>query len=192
MSDFAGWLIASCWIIFLIFIVISAFSAKRTVATDRYWIWGWRGLTIIIVAFLLLGYSVPLPSFVTDTSLWPHSLLVNVIADIIVLLGLIVALWGRITLGRNWNMYPSLQGHHELIEAGPYVYVRHPMYSGLVLMLLGTVIWYGTLPGFIFFAVCVFGTWLKWSREEKILTKHFGQNYLDYQKRVRALIPFIW
>jgi protein-S-isoprenylcysteine O-methyltransferase Ste14 len=192
MNDFAGWFIVWCWIVFLVFILISAFSAKRAVATDRYWIWGWAGLTVVAGLFLLLGYTVTLPSFVASVTLWPQGLFVNIITDIIVLLGVFIALWGRVTLGRNWNMYPSLQEHHKLIETGPYAYVRHPMYTGLVLMLLGTVIWYGTLAGFIFFAACVLGTWLKWSREETILIRHFGQSYLDYKRRVNAIIPFVW
>jgi len=105
--------------------------------------------------------------------------------------GLIIALWGRIVLGRNWNIHPGLKENHELIERGPYAYVRHPMYSGLCLMLLGTVLWCGNTAGYLLFFASLLGVWFKLRQEEKILTRHFGESYLSYKARVKALIPFI-
>lgn len=187
------WLIIGCWAIFLIFIVVSAFSKKRTVKTDRAWAWSWLGFTLLILLIVIFfGDNVRLPISVTGVMLWQRTILVDVLTGIMVLLGLIIALWGRITLGRNWNMNPSLQERHELVEGGPYAYMRHPMYTGLLLMLLSAVVYYGTAFGCIVFFLSLIGTWIKLSREERILTNHFGRPYLDYKARVKALIPFIW
>ncbi len=65
------------------------------------------------------------------------------------------------------------------------------MYSGLLLMLLGTVLWYGSWVGGVLFVASLVGTWLKLCREERLLTEHFGASYLRYKERVKALVPFI-
>ena len=130
------------------------------------------------------------PAFLTAVVL-PHSLLIDIFADILALAGMVFALWGRITLGRNWTLYPSLKEDHELIVRGPYRFARHPMYTGLLSMLLGAVIWYGTATGFVCFIACFLGTWLKLREEERLLTVHFGESYRTYKTRVKAIIPFL-
>ncbi|MGO9953455.1 MAG: methyltransferase family protein [Dissulfurispiraceae bacterium] len=191
MNNFTGLFIALCWAAFFVYMVISAFSVKRTVEVVRGWTWSWLILAIVVGALLLFKYFVHLRVYVTDMVLWPRTVITDVIAGILVISGLGIALWGRIALGRNWNMYPALKENHELIERGPYAYVRHPMYSGLLLMFLGTVIWYATVAGIAIFVASLLGTWFKLRQEEKLLTKHFGECYLNYKARVKALIPFV-
>jgi protein-S-isoprenylcysteine O-methyltransferase Ste14 len=128
---------------------------------------------------------------VTQIALPSPTPIVGGAADLLAIAGLIIALWGRIVLGRNWNMHPGLKENHELIERGPYAYVRHPMYSGLCLMFLGTMIWSGHKAGYLVFFACLLGAWFKLRQEEKILTRHFGESYLSYKARVKALIPFV-
>jgi protein-S-isoprenylcysteine O-methyltransferase Ste14 len=65
------------------------------------------------------------------------------------------------------------------------------MYTGLLSMLLGAVIWYGTATGFVCFIACFLGTWLKLREEERLLTVHFGESYMTYKTRVKAIIPFL-
>lgn len=82
--------------------------------------------------------------------------------------------------------------HHELIGRGPYRYVRHPIYTGVLLMLLGTVILFGRSMGLILWGVSVAGFRVKARQEERLLTKHFPTAYPRYRARVRAaLIPFV-
>jgi protein-S-isoprenylcysteine O-methyltransferase Ste14 len=66
---------------------------------------------------------------------------IDISADILALAGMVFALWARITLGRNWNLYQSLKENQGLIVRGPYQLVRHPMYAGFVSMFHGVVIW---------------------------------------------------
>lgn len=192
MISFTESFIFLCWAILFVVMVMLAFSGKRTVETDRWWRWSWWALAIFIALILLFEYFIRSPVSPNDVTLWPHIMIVDIVAGIVVFIGLAIALWGRITLGRNWSMLPSFKEHHELIESGPYAYVRHPMYTGLLLMFLGTVIWYGMLAGLIIFIFSFLGTWFKLSQEQKMLTKHFGDSYLAYKRRVKALIPFIW
>jgi protein-S-isoprenylcysteine O-methyltransferase Ste14 len=191
MAHLAGSFIGLCWGLMLAVIAVSAFSVKRTIAVDRRW--RWSALALVVGAALLLRFvhAIPGPASALATPLWPRTPIIEGGADLIVLVGLAIALWGRATLGRNWNIDPGLKENHELIARGPYAYVRHPMYSGLIIMLLGTVMWFGTATGLVFFLACFAGTWLKLRQEEILLTRHFGALYPRYQARVKALIPFV-
>jgi protein-S-isoprenylcysteine O-methyltransferase Ste14 len=191
MSELTGSFIALCWGIFLVFIMVSTFSAKRVVESDRRWVYSWLVLVAFVAAFFVIEHAPHLSAFVIRTIHRSSTPMISFCADMIVLAGLVISLWARIELGRNWNLNPSIQEDHELIERGPYVYVRHPMYSGLILMLLGAVIWYGSWVGGTIFIVCLIGTWLKLRQEERLLTEHFGMSYLKYKERVKALIPFL-
>ncbi|SPE27607.1 putative Isoprenylcysteine carboxyl methyltransferase [Candidatus Sulfotelmatomonas gaucii] len=190
MSALTGLFIALCWTVLSVYMICAAFSASRRVESDRGWNWSWLVFAVIVVLFLLLRNDDHLPPYVTWAIL-PHTPFACFGADLLVLAGLIVALWGRIALGKNWNLYPSFQENHELIQSGPYAYVRHPMYSGLILMFLGTVAWYGTGLGIILFIASLLGIWFKLRQEERILTGHFGAAYASYEERVKALIPFV-
>jgi len=187
MNDLTGSFIALCWGILLVLIVVWMFSAKRVVERDRRWIYSWIVLAAFVAAVFLIKHETLLAGAIHRST----TLLAGLCADAIVLAGLAIALWARVELGRNWNLNPSIQEDHELIERGPYAYVRHPLYSGLVLMFLGTVLWYGSWIGGILFVACLIGTWLKLREEERLLTGHFGTRYLEYKQRVKALIPFI-
>jgi protein-S-isoprenylcysteine O-methyltransferase Ste14 len=191
MNDLTGSFIALCWGIFLVLIIVWMFSAKRVAKRDPRWAYSWIVLAALVGAFLLFKRETHLSAFLAEAIHQSSTLLAGICADTIVLAGLAIALWARRELGRNWSLNPSIQENHELIERGPYVYVRHPMYSGLLLMLLGTVIWYGSWVGGIYFSACLIGTWLKLREEERLLTAHFGMSYLKYKERVKALIPFI-
>jgi protein-S-isoprenylcysteine O-methyltransferase Ste14 len=185
MIQLAGSLIGLCWGLFLVVILLAAITAKRRVEIDRRWRWSW--LALAAVAALLLRFRPDL----AGPSLWPRDLPVAAAADLLVLAGLAVALWGRASIGRNWDIDPALKADHELIERGPYAYVRHPMYSGLVLMLLGTALWLGSPAALVGVVACCLGTWLKLRREEILLARHFGARYEAYRARVKALIPLV-
>src|SRR5215471_1122620 len=103
--------------------------------------------------------------------------------------GLCFAIWGRLHLGKYWSGRITLKENHRVIQSGPYSWVRHPIYSGLLLALLGTVITSGNLQACVGFAVIFLSFWRKLTVEEIWLRSHFGAEYEVYQKRVKALIP---
>jgi len=190
MKQAAGLFIALCWVVFFLFIIVSAFSVKRTVQVARVWRWSWLALIPGGAAFLF-AHGWPLSARSVGKPLWPFTPWVGAAADLVSLIGVCIALWGRVALGRNWNINPALKEDHQLIQGGPYAYVRHPMYSGLCLMLLSTVLWFGNGIGWLFFAACFLGTWLKLRTEEMLLTMHFGDEYVRYKGRVKALVPYL-
>jgi protein-S-isoprenylcysteine O-methyltransferase Ste14 len=187
MGTFAGQFIALCWATFFIYWIIAAFWTKRTAERHGWWsgCWVW----LIIVTFLLLGRCA-LP-FSSDAILWRYTPAVGITADLVTVAGLLVTLWARTTLGGNWSSNVVIKEDHELIERGPYRYVRHPIYSGMILMLLGIVILWGGATGLILLVAVAVGLWVKLRKEERVLGRHFPETYPRYKARVKALIPFV-
>ena len=85
----------------------------------------------------------------------------------------------------------DLQTGHELIQRGPYRYVRHPIYTGILTMCFGTAIEIGRLGGWLALPLVMFAFWIKLKQEEALMLRHFPDEYPDYQKQVKALIPFV-
>ncbi len=127
-----------------------------------------------------------------DVILWSRTLVIGIIVDIITLIGLVIVLWARTVLGGNWSTDTVLKENHELIQVGPYRYVRHPIYSGLLLMALGAAIFYGRATGFVAFAIFFVTFWFRAHQEEKLLTEQFPETYPDYKARVKKFIPFVF
>src|SRR5262245_57688823 len=144
-----------------------------------------------IVAILLLATRGGWTPFSSGVSVWRTTPGFAVVAAAVTAAGLSIALWARAVLGRNWSGVVVLKEQHELIDRGPYAFVRHPIYTGVLLMVLGTVMFWGTRDGVIMFAVIVAALIVKALREERLLTKHFPEAYPRYRARVGArLIPF--
>ncbi len=183
MINLTGQFIILCWAIFIIYWIIAAFRVKRTVEKRMGW---WRILILLILAAYALN---PIKQ---GGILWSYTLTVGIIADIVTLTGLIITLWARTVLGGNWSTDTALKENHELIQSGPYRYVRHPIYSGLLLMVLGVAIFYGRVIGFVAFIIFFITFWLRARQEEKLLTKQFPEAYPNYKARVKAFIPFIY
>jgi protein-S-isoprenylcysteine O-methyltransferase Ste14 len=92
---------------------------------------------------------------------------------------------------RNWSAAVTIKKDHELVSSGPYAIVRHPLYSGVLLAMLGTAVSLGKLRGFVAFLLTFGGWWLKSRTEERFMLEQFGGRYLQYQRQVKALIPYL-
>lgn len=106
--------------------------------------------------------------------------------------GLIVALWARHALGNNWSARVVLKIDHKLVTRGPYALVRHPIYSGLLLMVTGTATAAGSPVSLLGLLLVMLGACIKLRYEEELMLRAFGESYRAYQRRVKGLIPFVW
>ena len=185
--DLTGFFIGFCFLVFAGFWMVTAFSTKRTVRSR-----GWWRVTFFAI---LAGYFAARLGFMNAPwmrgVLWPRTLATGLLADALALAGLVVMLWARVTIGRNWSAGVVLKEQHELVTRGPYRWVRHPIYSGLLLMALGLAIWRGQYSGFWGLLVFVILFWIKARAEERLMIEHFGDAYRDYRRRVKALIPYL-
>src|SRR5215467_9138870 len=106
-------------------------------------------------------------------------------------LGAAFAIWARSTLGTNWSATVTVKENHSFTHQGPYQLVRHPIYAGGLLAMLGTAVVYGEAGCFVAVALAFVGWWLKARIEEEFMTQQFGEDYRRYQKDVKQLIPFV-
>jgi protein-S-isoprenylcysteine O-methyltransferase Ste14 len=101
------------------------------------------------------------------------------------------AVWARVYLGRNWSSAPTIKEGHQLIRGGPYRFVRHPIYTGILLALVGTVLANGKVRG----ALAVVLIWFAWTvksrMEEEFMMRTFGAEYEEYRRTTGGLIPRI-
>lgn len=177
----------ACWGVGVAFWIVSAFSVKRTKEQPPlphrlfYFV-------LTVAAALLLNASARVTHW--NRTIIPQTAVSGVSGDVVLFAGLLIALWARITIGRNWSARVTLKEDHELIQRGPYRVVRHPIYSGLLLMILGTAILAGQVGGFVVLAFCFGGLWVKLRREEALLSQHFPE-YPEYKRRTSALVPFV-
>jgi protein-S-isoprenylcysteine O-methyltransferase Ste14 len=105
-------------------------------------------------------------------------------------IGILFAIWARVYLGRNWGVPMSLRQGHELVTSGPYRFVRHPIYTGILLAAIGSALagelwWLVLLP--IFLAYFLYSAFT----EEKMMAEQFPSEYPEYKKRTKMLIPFV-
>jgi protein-S-isoprenylcysteine O-methyltransferase Ste14 len=110
----------------------------------------------------------------------------------VMLAGLLLSWWARLHLGRLWSSAISRKHDHRIVDTGPYAFVRHPIYTGLITALLATAAAEATVTAILGAALIAFGLWLKARSEERFLAAELGSDaYGSYRRRVPMLIPFL-
>ena len=122
---------------------------------------------------------------------WNHQTAVQYCGSAITAVGLLIAVWARVHLGRYWSGIITLKEGHRLIRTGPYRLVRHPVYTGLLIAVIGSAMAVGTWDALIGIAVILLAFIFKLRREESLLTGEFGEEYLAFKRETPALVPFL-
>lgn len=107
----------------------------------------------------------------------------------VTLAGFLFAVWARLSLGRNWSGMVTVKHEHQLIRTGPYRFVRHPIYLGILIAMVGTTICRGNLWSFVGVALVWLGLWLKLRFEERFMVETFGAEYESYRRTTGAILP---
>jgi len=188
MATVTGPIILGCWIIFVAYWYVSAFGQKATAEPQKPLSALAHRIPVGLGWFLMILPKLPPPM---NQVLIPHTTWVLAMGVVICVFGLFVTLWARWTLAGNWSTDVTFKQGHELIKTGPYRFVRHPIYTGLLLMGLGTAISAGQLRYWLGLLMVVIGFWIKLKQEERLMLRHFPDQYPAYQKQVKALVPFV-
>ena len=187
VQSIVGAVIGIAWTIFIVVWIISAFSAKRTArrAGGR---WLAYRLGIVVAIIVIVRYGGFNRAILYPLSLDPT---VDIIGAALVILGLALGITARYHLGRNWGMPMSEKEGAELVTTGPYAYIRNPIYSGMLLAMLGSALSVSALWAII---LVVSGGYYVWSvfGEEKIMARLFPDQYPAYKARTKRLIPWVW
>jgi len=182
------------WMAFLLVWGISAFFVKQDVrggGWQRFWVLRVAAVAIIIFAAVRLGRSTGYPAVFFSHPLFAPTLILGWTGALLTAIGISFAIWARVNLGRNWSSRPAMKEQHELVTTGPYTYVRHPIYSGILLAALGTALMTSIFGiGMLIFISIFFA--LRMNKEEKIMLELFPEQYPEYQKQTKRLVPFVW
>ena len=170
--------------------LVSAFTNKRTARRQPI------GTLIVHVCVLGLAFQLRFSDLFRKgflrSQFLPATGAVGWSGAALTVAGIGFAVWARFHIGANWSGTVTLKEGHALIRSGPYTIVRHPIYAGLLLAVLGTAIARREVGGLIGFALLV----LEWKRksllEERFMIEQFGAGYLQYRREVKGLIPLIW
>ena len=175
-----------CWITVTAYWII---TSKET--SDNH-----RGAEIfsfikLIGSSLIIYFPLLTGGFIAK-ALFNSSLPISFIGLLFCISGIGVMIWARRCLDKNWSGNVILQEGHTITTDGPYRWVRHPIYGGGLLAMLGSALIVGQIFGFVWLMFCTFGLVRKAKQEEALLSGRFSAEYSIYKTRTKLLIPFIW
>jgi protein-S-isoprenylcysteine O-methyltransferase len=179
-----AWLIYASWLILLVYLIVAAAGTKHD--TGEHPLQNFGILFIVIISFML-----PHVKIFRFLNFDPVSPVQSSIGVILCFTGLGINIWGRQQLGKNWSQAVSAKERQELVISGPYNYIRHPMYSGGFLAILGSAV---VMGGAWIFLLVFLGPIFFWrvGAEDKLMEMQFPNEYPGYKKRTKALIPYVW
>ena len=172
--------IGCAWLVFWIYWLASAATSKASVRG------GWRtrltGVSVIAVIVIADAFR--------GDGLATRSVVLAAIGAALFVGGIALAVWARLHLGRNWGMPMTQRAEPELVTSGPYRFVRHPIYSGLLTAMLGTAL-VNNLLGLTVVAVLIAYFYYCGTVEERNLATTFPAAYPEYRGRTKMLVPFL-
>ena len=119
-----------------------------------------------------------------------HSLWIEIPGLVLLVASTVFTIWARVRLGRMWSASPgTLQESHELRTDGPYAVTRHPIYTGLLGMLLGSVLLNGLGVSLVFLVIGAVVIATRIPVEERLMSKTFPEQYARYRRRTPRIVP---
>lgn len=188
MSTSREW-IDALWILFGLYWLVPALKRKRTKRRET---WAQRAVYMLPLwgAIWLLLRPEARYRWLSERFM-PAGAAMEWTGVILTGAGVAVAIWARWHLGANWSGTVTLKEGHELIRTGPYRWVRHPIYTGILLALLGTAIAAGEVRGLVAVAIAWASFYFKARREEAFLTQEFGEKFGIHARETGMFVPRI-
>ena len=178
-------LVAASWLVmivvwFIAALVLGTSGIGRTSTLGRV-----IRLLLVVATWIAVGYGYRIPTPIST----PTMLRIAAVGAALCVAGSAFAIWARFSLGRSWGMPMTHHAQPELVTSGPYRFVRHPIYTGILFMLVGTslVYWLAAGPSLAFIAYFVYSA----RREESDMERQFPDAYPAYKRRSKMLIPFL-
>jgi len=180
-AQWANWL----WDLLVVVWLVMWFGIKRIKQRETSWERLQHLIPLFFGIWLLFGgnWNGLNMTLVPDTpSVWWLGLVLTAV-------GVGISIWARVSLGANWSGVVTLKDGHELISKGLYRWIRHPIYTGILLAMIGTAMIKGHLRGWMGFLVVLAAFYFKARREEGFLRQEFGDGFEEHAKRTGMFLP---
>jgi len=146
---------------------------------------------VVIAGIILLAGLYP-HRFSSELVLWRIRITLGWAMVALAVAGFLFMWWARIHLGKLWSASVRLKSDHRIVDTGPYAFVRHPIYTGIILAGFASAILRGTAAGFLGAILMTVSWYIKARMEEQFLREQLGtENYDAYARRVPMLVPFL-
>jgi protein-S-isoprenylcysteine O-methyltransferase len=186
------WLVAAIWLGW--FVVAGGAGYARAQPGDRIddratRVSVWADLATVVSMLGAVAATIAVPSAALPADPW----LTVALGSALVLVGVALRLWAARTLGRYFTRSVLVREGHRVITSGPYRFVRHPGYAGVLVVQVGLAL---TLGNWLSVGLMVIGVFLahvpRITAEEAVLEANLGEPYRDYERTRKRLIPGVW
>ncbi len=151
-----------------------------------------RSFWAILPGFLAVFFAPPLEWYYLP-ALLPRTLAMEISGFVLLLAGIGLCIWARLSLGEYYSGKIRAGAAHVLIQSGPYRILRHPSYAGMLLAGLGVAVGYASLIGLLAVPVLLIpGLAYRITVEERVLADRFGGEFEAYRRRTKKLVPGVW
>jgi protein-S-isoprenylcysteine O-methyltransferase Ste14 len=185
VAEITTWI---CWgVVIVTWIAGAVYGARNSHAQRQAGSGSWAAWRLGSVVVAVVGYRIARHGLhrVSDHSWW-----IEIPGLVLLIAATGFTIWARLRLGRMWSAAPNvLQERHELRTDGPYAVTRHPIYTGLLGMLLGTVLLNGFGVSLVFLVIGAAVLATRIPIEERLMSKTFPDQYARYRERVPRLVP---
>jgi protein-S-isoprenylcysteine O-methyltransferase Ste14 len=186
-SEFFFPIACDIWMVLCSYWILSALRTKPVKSRESF------GRRLCYVFPLAFGVTLLFNSRAHDSWLGmrfaPDTTAVAVTGVMLTAAGAALAMWSRLVLGENWSAVVSVRKDHELIRMGPYRTMRHPIYTGMLLGLLGTALVVGEVRALLALVIVWLGFYFKARKEEAFLSREFGAGFEAHAKHTGMFLP---
>lgn len=173
------------WYVFSLVWLAKWFGMKRAKKSETAWEHAQHFVPVVLAFWLLFERHWP----VLDMRLFAESPGVLWAGMLVTALGVGIGVWARLSLGTNWSSMVTLKKGHELVRTGLYRWIRHPIYTGILLAFLGTELIQGRVRGLLGFVILWLSFYFKARREENFLRQEFGEGFEEHARHTGMFLP---
>ena len=183
--DQASRMASALWEVLMVVWVVLWFGMKRAKKLETPLEMAQHALPVVLGFWLLFGsgWKALGMKFPPETPgvLWAGLTLTA--------LGVGTSIWARLSLGANWSGVVTLKKGHELVRKGLYRWIRHPIYTGILIGVIGTAMVRGHMRGWLGFAIVWLSFYVKARREENFLRQEFGDGFEEHARQTGMFLP---
>jgi protein-S-isoprenylcysteine O-methyltransferase Ste14 len=173
------------WTLLMLVWLVLWFGMKRAKKRETRWERLQHVVPVLLAFWLLFGKQWK----VLDTRVFPETPVSLWVGVLVTALGVGISIWARVSLKANWSGTVTLKKDHELIRKGLYRWIRHPIYTGMLVGFVGTELIKGNAPGVLGFALLWLSFYIKARREENFLRQEFGEGFEEHARQTGMFLP---